>query len=112
LCRGELRRLRREGAAAADPRAQAGSEGCRGAGEPARSLSSRPRHVAPPLLGRTAMITRRGIVAGAALLGVAGHARGAPVRPAIGSRSVLAYVGSYTDASKPAGHGQGITLLH
>src|SRR5271163_92013 len=32
-------------------------------------------------------------------------------RTAVGGGSVLAYVGSYTSASKPPGHGEGIALL-
>ena len=56
-------------------------------------------------------ITRRNLVAGAALIGTVGGARAAPPRPTPRAGSVFAYIGSYTDASTPAGHGQGITLL-
>ena len=61
--------------------------------------------------------TRRSVLTGLAALGASrtAPARAAPLRPTPSrptpSGSVFAYVGSYTDASKPAGNGQGITLL-
>jgi 6-phosphogluconolactonase len=56
-------------------------------------------------------LTRRNLTAGGAVLGTVYAARAAPQpRPARGG-PIFAYIGSYTDASKPAGHGQGITQL-
>jgi 6-phosphogluconolactonase len=56
-------------------------------------------------------LTRRNVIAAAAALGAAGPAWGAPRQATASSRSAFAYIGSYTDASTPAGHGQGISLL-
>jgi 6-phosphogluconolactonase (cycloisomerase 2 family) len=56
-------------------------------------------------------MTRRNLIAGAAVIGSMGIAQAAPTqRPAHGG-SVFGYVGSYTDASTPAGNGKGITLV-
>ena len=57
-------------------------------------------------------ITRRQLTTGAAALGVTNAARAAPPRRPLRGGSIFAYIGSYTDASKPAGHGEGITQLH
>jgi 6-phosphogluconolactonase len=66
-------------------------------------------------MAENARITRRAMLAGATLLAAGqAHAATAPTRPAAPRRSggpVLAYVGSYTDASTPAGYGEGITIL-
>ena len=61
-------------------------------------------------------LSRRNLIAGASLLGALGPARAAPTAalgPTAASRSgpVLAFIGSYTDASTPPGHGEGITAL-
>ena len=56
-------------------------------------------------------ITRRNLTAGAAVFGAVSAARATPPRLSVRGGSIFAYIGSYTDASKPAGNGQGITLL-
>lgn len=56
-------------------------------------------------------MTRRNLTAGAAVLGAIYSARATPPRRPARGGSIFAYIGSYTDASKPAGHGQGITQL-
>jgi 6-phosphogluconolactonase len=53
-------------------------------------------------------MTRRNLTAGALALGATGTVHAAPP---VQRGSVFAYIGSYTDASRPAGNGQGITLL-
>ena len=57
-------------------------------------------------------MTRRSLIAGAALLSAAGTVRAAPARVVPRNGPMFAYIGSYTDASTPAGHGEGISLLH
>ena len=59
-------------------------------------------------------ITRRALLAGTPVV-AARRRHGGPAPapandPALGNDTVLAYVGSYTDASTPPGHGAGITL--
>lgn len=55
--------------------------------------------------------SRRSLIAGASMLGAFGSARAATAPAPARSGPVLAYIGSYTDASTPAGNGEGITVL-
>lgn len=58
------------------------------------------------------LIGRRGVLGGAAALAAnVVLPAAARQRPSAPGRHIFAYVGSYTGASKPAGHGEGITLL-
>ncbi len=57
-------------------------------------------------------LTRRALLAAATASATSALAapRHHAASPPAGRKGVLAYVGSYTDASKPPGHGEGITL--
>jgi 6-phosphogluconolactonase len=54
---------------------------------------------------------RRNLIAAATALGTIATARATPPRPAARGGSVFGYIGSYTNASNPAGNGQGITQV-